>query len=268
MSAFTSDLSVADFALCHRLGLRPVAQVMGTSVYQVGYQPTMYGLGFGGEFGELSVLSEAWNDARDLAFSRLAKEASQAHANAVVGVDVRVRSSAIAAESGINAIEYTVLGTAVQRDGAHRGAPVLTELSVADYSKLIDAGIEPVGVVASTSVFFVSAIAVNAERQFTIGSSFQNYEIESVTQCFYTAREQVMAQIGEQAKALQASGIVGTRITHRAAPQTIGGRTLGEGQRNVVMVTMSAIGTAIQEERGQGSVGALRAPMLTTDLLS
>ncbi len=27
--AFTSDLSVADFALCHRLGVKPLSQVMG-----------------------------------------------------------------------------------------------------------------------------------------------------------------------------------------------------------------------------------------------
>src|SRR5437868_14120656 len=35
---FTSDFSVAGFALAHRLGLRPVAQVMGSSVYHVGWQ--------------------------------------------------------------------------------------------------------------------------------------------------------------------------------------------------------------------------------------
>ena len=32
--------------------------------------------------------------------------------------------------------------------------PVLTELSVSDYAKLVDAGIEPLGIVAWTSVFF------------------------------------------------------------------------------------------------------------------
>src|SRR5579864_8621071 len=35
--SFTSDLSVADFALCHQSGLRPLSQVMGSSIYQVGY---------------------------------------------------------------------------------------------------------------------------------------------------------------------------------------------------------------------------------------
>ncbi len=247
----------------------PLAQVMGTTVYQVGYQSAMYGFGLGSEYGELATLSGAWNDARKISFSRLQKEAADVGASAVIGVEVRVKASAIAAESGINAIEYTVLGTAVGRDRRQRGAPVLTELSVADYSKLVEAGFEPVGVVASTAVFFVSAFALSAERQYTFGASYQtNYEVKSVTECFYAAREQVVAEISREARALGASGIVGTRITHNAAPQTIGGMNIGEGQRTVVIVTMSAIGTAIREEGRQAGARSIRAPMQTIDLLS
>ena len=33
---FTSDLSVGEFALGHAIGLRPLAQVMGSSIYHVG----------------------------------------------------------------------------------------------------------------------------------------------------------------------------------------------------------------------------------------
>src|SRR5260370_26250192 len=42
---FTSDLSVGEFALVHALGLRPISQVMGSSVYHVGWQqrPGSYG---------------------------------------------------------------------------------------------------------------------------------------------------------------------------------------------------------------------------------
>ena len=35
---FTSDLSINGWALCHQLGLRPLSQVMGSSIYQMGYQ--------------------------------------------------------------------------------------------------------------------------------------------------------------------------------------------------------------------------------------
>ncbi len=85
--AFTSDLSVADFALCRRLGLAPLSQVMGTSIYQIGYQPPLYGLQ--AEMSELTTISQAWNESRDRAFGRLARETASVGADAVVGVEIR-----------------------------------------------------------------------------------------------------------------------------------------------------------------------------------
>src|ERR1700734_1434040 len=88
--AFPSDLSVADFALCHQLGLKPVSQVMGSSIYQVGYQATPWPSAMGGGFMfEMEALSDAWNEVRELALGRLAQEADHLGADAVVGVDLR-----------------------------------------------------------------------------------------------------------------------------------------------------------------------------------
>lgn len=278
--AFTSDLSVADFALCRQLGLTPLSQVMGTSVYQVGYQPTAgYGLGgqyvgpgygnrYGGvvrEIGELPVLSQAWNEARERAFARLAEEAVSVGADAVVGVEVR---SGVAGWTEVpGSIEYFVTGTAVRRDKAPRGGPVVTELSVADYAKLLAAGVEPIGIVAWTSVFFISALYFQAEREAlgfgTVGAgmlgggSFRNFEYKGATQGFYGAREQVMDRLGEQAQRLRASGIVGVRISH-----TIRG-TEGSGgpQAAGLIASFSALGTAVHEVDAKP-----QAPTLTIDL--
>ena len=41
--AFTSDLSVPEFALIRRHGLEPLTQVMGTSMYHVGWQSVRSG---------------------------------------------------------------------------------------------------------------------------------------------------------------------------------------------------------------------------------
>ena len=46
-AAFTSDLSINGFALCHQLGLTPLSQVMGSSIYQMGYQEAVVGRGGG-----------------------------------------------------------------------------------------------------------------------------------------------------------------------------------------------------------------------------
>ncbi len=115
---FTSDLSVADFALCHGLGLQPLAQVMGSSIYQVSSATAQWPRWAGGFMFELNYLSDAWNEVRDRALHRLALEARAVGADAVVGVDLRTGAHDFVE----NAVEYVVLGTAV-RHGAGASAP-------------------------------------------------------------------------------------------------------------------------------------------------
>jgi uncharacterized protein YbjQ (UPF0145 family) len=251
--AFTSDLSVGDFALCHQLGLKPVSQVMGSSIYQVGYQATPWPSGMGGGFMfEMEALSEAWNEVRDLALGRLAQEAGHVGADAVVGVDLRTGEH----DWAENAIEYVVVGTAVRHgesaetgrgERSRRGGPVLTELSVADYAKLLSAGVEPLGVVAWSSVFFVGASYSTQMMSGVGGMGFtQNQELREFTQGVYSARETVVGRLTEQAARLGASGVIGVRIVHGIQRTSIGAGTYSRGG---LMVTFHAIGTAIREDR-------------------
>ncbi len=96
--SFTSDLSVNGFALCHQLGLKPLSQVMGSSIYQMGYQGAWGAPGFGGGGGiliELDTLSQALNEVRGRALVRLGEEARHVGADAVVGrADARGREPA------------------------------------------------------------------------------------------------------------------------------------------------------------------------------
>ncbi len=271
--AFTSDLEVSDFAICHQLGLRPLAQVMGSSIYQIGYQgtewasmwntPARHGMGGGYVVGggyvyELQVLSEAWNEARRRALGRLAEEAGHVGADAVVGVELRTGAH----DWAENALEYIVVGTAVRRadEGERRGEPVLTELSLADYANLDRAGVEPLGVVAWSSVFFVSA-SYNTQMMSGLGrlgpSGVQNQELPEFTQGVYSARESVIAQMTAQAEQLNASGVIGTRINHGIE------RIEGDNNRpGGLIVTFHAIGTAIREREAV----ALHAPETIVDL--
>jgi len=248
---FTSDLSVNGWALCHQLGLHPLSQVMGSSIYQMGYQSAWGQLGswgqvgFGGTFMvELDTLSQALNEVRSRALGRLAEEARQVGAYAVVGVNTTAGESDL--ETGSVALEHLVVGTAVRRDGAQADQPVLTELSVADYAKLVRAGFEPMGIVAWSSVFFAGyayGTGVASGEMMSIG---QTYELQEFTQAFYNARETVMARLTAQAHALGASGVVGVRIGHSAVRRTLGGG-MGSRERNGLMVTFNAVGTAIRQ---------------------
>lgn len=236
--AFTSDLSVGSYALCGELGLTPLAQVMGSSVYQVGmYGGVFPGVGAGGWMYELDALSGAWNEARDRAFARLALEAQHVGADAVVGVQID-RSERELTEG---AVECMVVGTAVRgargsgRSAAGAGQPLLTELSVADYAKLRRAGIETLGVVGWTSVFYVQSWSA---AQLAGGLGFmQNQEITDYTQGVYEARESVMARVTRQAAAAGAGGVVGMRIGHRVRPAGNSG----------LIVSFDALGTAIRQ---------------------
>ncbi len=273
---FTSDLSVNGWALAHQLGLRPLSQVMGSSIYQMGYQGA-WGQGEWGGMGfaqtymvELTTLSRALNEVRTRALGRLAEEAKHVGADAVVEVDTRAGESSL--ETGSVSLEHTVFGTAVRREagpsnadtrkgngvehgnkqhrsGRHEdGRPVLTELSVADFSKLVRGGFEPLGIVAYSSVFFTSygyGTGGVAGMRLMEGQ-MQNFELREYTQAFYNARETVMAELNAQASALGASGIVGVRIGHRAVRHTLSGG-MGSATREGLMVTFNAIGTAIRQ---------------------
>jgi uncharacterized protein YbjQ (UPF0145 family) len=273
--AFTSDLSVADFALCHRLGLQPLSQVMGSSIYQVGYQATPWPSAMGGSFMfEMQALTEAWNEVRNRALDRLAQEAGHVGADAVIGVDLRTGAH----DWAENSIEYVVIGTAVRRnENARAGSDerpskqsrrgrrekrdrlVLTELSVADYTKLLSAGIEPLGVVAWSSVFFVAA---SYSTQMMGGLSFtQNQELREFTQGVYEARETVVQRLTEQAAKLDASGVIGVRIAHSIGQVSVGAGTYSRGG---VMVTFHAIGTAIREEQATSPLAPQPIVDLTT----
>ncbi len=276
---FTSDLSVKGWALAHQLGLRPLSQVMGSSIYQMGYQSSWGQLegGYdptGANMFELNTLSQALNEVRTRALGRLAEEAVHVGADAVVEVNTRAGESSL--ETGSVSLEHTVFGTAVRREaepsgadtrkgaggqhgsgqhggGRHGGGrPVLTELSVADFSKLVRGGFEPLGIVAWSSVFFASYAygpgmigggMVSAGSMTSVGAT-QNFELRAFTQAFYNARESVMAELNAQASAIGASGIVGVRISHRAVRHEIQGMS---GKLGGLMVTFNAIGTAIRQ---------------------
>lgn len=250
-TAYTSDLSVADFALCSQLGLQPLSQVMGSSIYQVGWESARWPSTWGeGLMYELDTLSDAWNKVRDLALGRLAQEATRVDADAVIGVDMRTGTHEFA-EGGV---EQIVVGTAVRHArGAcghqiKRAEPVLTELSVADYPKLLQAGVEPLGIVAWSSVFFVLA---TPETQAMGGLSGrlmypENQELSGYTQGVYEAREIVIGRMAQQAERLGASGVIGTRIAHGISERET---QVGQYKRPGLAVTFHAIGTAIRQDK-------------------
>jgi uncharacterized protein YbjQ (UPF0145 family) len=257
---FTSDLSVNEFALAHSIGLRPIAQVMGSSIYHVGWQqsPGQWG-GWqaGGISQELTTLSEAWNTARRRAFGRLEQEAKLLGAHAVVGVQLTTGRHDWAAGS----IEYMAVGTAVRIDGAPPSDdPVLTDLSGQDYWQLTQAGYRPLGVVGASSVYYIVSGWQQRGAMQGMFSSWANQELRDFTQGVYDVRETTLGRVTNEARRHGAAGMVGVSIAHSVEEREIDS---GGSRRTDLVVTMHVLGTCVGERDPSAPENA---PSLTIDL--
>jgi uncharacterized protein YbjQ (UPF0145 family) len=248
---FTSDLSTSEFLLARQAGFRPLTQVMGSSVYHVGWQWMPFASSWQfpqGGAAELDVQTEAWNEARRLALGRLEQEAALAGADAIVGV--RLERGAFDAASEL--VEFAAFGTAVRSERYDLGEePVLSTLSGQDFAKTFRRGWWPAGVVAATSVTYVvgdwtSQLARQGVLARTAqgGPVFsQNMELPAYTEGIYAARANAMRRIERQAHELGAHGVVGVSLE-----LDVGEREVDQGgARTDLIVTVHAIGTALVE---------------------
>jgi uncharacterized protein YbjQ (UPF0145 family) len=238
--AFASDLSVSEFALLHSLGIVPVTLVMGSSIYQVGWQGTYYNTPT-----EIHSVSHAYNESRRLALGRLLEETQIAGADAVVGVRIEQGSHDFAAGS----VEFVAVGTAVRLPAALRGTagPILTDLDGQQFWQLCTAGIRPVGIAAHTSVHYVPASwqTARATGGGMFGTAWSNQELRDFTQGVYDAREKAMGYVTEQARALGAHGVIGVKLVEHASTRRV---QRGGIDCEDLIVTFHVIGTAVREE--------------------
>ncbi len=244
---FTSDLSVDEFALGHAIGLRPLAQVMGSSIYHVGWQqqPASWGLQPGALSLELTVVSEAWNTARLRAFARLEQEAALVGADAVVGVRLTTGSHDFA----VGAIEYVAVGTAVRLDGGERPErPALTDLSGQDFWKLSRAGYRPLGVVGASTVHYVVPGWATQQAQSGFAAGWVNQELRDFTRGVYDARETAVGRMTAEARQQGAAGVVGVSISHHIEQR----ESRGGAGRSDLVVTFHVLGTAIDHRSADG----------------
>ncbi|WP_221890627.1 heavy metal-binding domain-containing protein [Streptomyces sp. WAC07149] len=210
---FTSDLTVNEFLLVREAGFRPLGLVLGCSVYHVGLQ-----LGRWSKNQELTKLSQAMYDARELAMSRMEAEASALGADGIVGVRLDIEFK----EFGSDLAEFIAVGTAVKADGADPGPagtwlnnkdrPFTSNLSGQDFWTLVRAGYAPLDLVMGSCVYHVA----HQRLVQALGNTGRNVEIEPFTQALYDARELAMSRMQAEGKALGAEGIVAVQLRQHA----------------------------------------------------
>lgn len=245
---FTSDLSVSEFLLSRAAGIRPITQVMGSSVYHVGWQY----LNSWSSSGELAVISQALNQARSLALGRMTQEATLAGANVVVGV--RIERQPIGDE---RLLEFQAFGTAAHLEGAPAtDTPGLTNLSGQDFWKLYQAGYWPLGVVAGSTVYHAVPSWGSQWAMSGIGG-WMNQELTDFTAGLYAARHLAMSRVyGEADRHLHAAGVVGVTLEQTEEEYEV--RTNNQ-ERTDMIFTFHVLGTAIAELERSGKGTAVRS---------
>lgn len=246
---FTSDLSASELTLVNHAGYEPLGQVMGSSVYHVGWQMQPYAwsnsMRVNGTSMELTVLTQAFYHARHLALGRLQQEAQLLGASGVVGVRLERQEF----EWGAGLLEFMAIGTAIREVGAPNDDPkrraFVSALSGQEFWALRLAGFRPVGLAVGNCSYY-QVPSWNTQSITTggfFGGSWQNAELPDYTQAVYNARELAMERMEAEAREVGATGIVGADVHVEAKPQEI---ELANHQHRIDMLYhFTAIGTAI-----------------------
>ena len=240
---FTSDLSVNEYLLVKAAGFEPLGLVVGSSIYHLGFQFNTFRQDI-----EVTVLSQAMYQARELAMTRMEQEAAALGADGIVGVRLEITFR----EWGAHMAEFIAIGTAVRSSaGANhrnvRGLPFTSDLSGQDFYNLVQAGYMPVGLVIGSCVWHV---AYQGIRQW-FKSVGNNVEMANYTQGLYSARETAMARMQAEAMSLRALGVVGAQVHEK---------NHGWGSH---VIEYFAIGTAIVPTRADHGI---QPPQLTLSL--
>jgi uncharacterized protein YbjQ (UPF0145 family) len=242
---FTSDLSVNEFVLVKEAGFEPLGLVIGSSIYHIGFQQSMFR-----QNQEMQVLTQATYHARELAMSRMEEEADRLSADGVVGVRLVVNRY----DWGADLAEFMAVGTAIRHSGgqSHRtadGRPFTSDLSGQDFWTLMRTGYRPLGLVMGNCVYHVAHQTLGQYMR-TVG---QNQEMLNFTQALYDARELAMERMQAEAETLKAQGIVGVRIDEKSH---------GWGSH---VIEYFAVGTAVVPADGAASIGTPQVTLALND---
>jgi uncharacterized protein YbjQ (UPF0145 family) len=258
---FSSDLSAKEYAVAQASGFDPIAQIMGSSVVQHGWQN--YGWSaYGGGIRDMPSFAVPWNLSRQRSFDRLRQEAQFAGADAVIGIEMT--ASAFLGDPGN--VEYVVFGTAVRdstpvsRSGSGPPALRMCALSGQDVYKLRRIGAETLGVIGHTSVV---CVALSPPANQMMRSWWGNQEMVEITEGVYAARQLAMDEIHRQAVQAGANEIVISTLTHRIDHHEYdrGGYT-----QHYFIVSMHVLGTAIALGAHEPHPAPLGVPVMSINL--
>lgn len=233
-STWGSALSTQEFNAIESVGFDPVGQVLGTAVFQIGYQGG-YGCsgawsGYLGQNLSTDVSSRAWAPfsalvqsmytARQTALGRALAECRALGGDGIVGASLKMRPFAA------GGLEFTALGTAVRARGKVRPrTPFTSHVTGQEFAKLLLAGYVPTGLALGISI---ASRHDDYQTRATLTRWAGNQEVPGYTQLINNARHDARNQLMKDAQRHGGDGVVvdevSLRIGERECPTYQGGR--------------------------------------------
>jgi uncharacterized protein YbjQ (UPF0145 family) len=203
---FTSGLSVEEFAALRTIGFEPVGQVMGATVYRIGW--TYASCGYGGRplgrpSGPAPVVEQAISAlvlerVRHTALYRLLTECRELGGDGVVGVRLTVGPFF---DQGL---EFMATGTAVRGAATWPGERFTSDLSGQDFVKLVRGGWRPVALVMGVGI----ATRHDDWQQWSQRRSWSNQELTGLTGLVQAARSAARTRLEADVRRHGGHGVV------------------------------------------------------------
>jgi uncharacterized protein YbjQ (UPF0145 family) len=249
-AVFSSTLDPGETLVSRSTGLEPVSQVMGSSIFHVGFRgyPSFAGTG-----GELAPLTSAYDQARSRALSRMQQEAALLRAHVVVDVKFVGRGYDWAEDL----VEFTAIGTAMRITGFPDVAqPVLTLMEADELWKLHHAGYWPVAIAMGNCFFYVRHADCVSE------GSFFSSELPAHSRAAQAARDLAVQRFRHFAQHFRADGVVGVRV-HRQARDHEWRASENGPEHTAFSVELMLAGTAVVR---RGDASPPTRPLLVVNL--
>lgn len=247
---FTTGLEPNALAMTGIAGLHPIGQVMGACVFHSKFiRGDVKLTGRPGMVYQYPTVVESVRSTREQALRRLARDARDRGADAVVGVRVSHEEQYWGADGNEGTVESVATGIAVawQDRRSQGGEPVLTNLGVQEYWKLAQGGYAPAGMVMSTAMTgcITRRWPANAPVVDTPGQLKQeNYEYEEVSDMVRSACQCIDEDIREQGLAMGVEGIIGLQFDSR--------KWRDKEEPRYFKMIVTVVGTAVVATRDDG----------------
>ena len=186
------------------IGFEPLGLVFGTSVYELQFQPLK-----SADHLEVQHLSQSLYQARNIALSKMIRQAGDKSADGIICVSIKVTQR----PWGEGMAEFVARGTAVRYRSpgsfvTPRGRPFTSDLSTEDFALMVNAGLRPLSFVIGSCVYQMGYLPPKIQSvQQTANSEMPGYG-----KAIDEARATALMRMSDEAAYYLGDGVINVKV--------------------------------------------------------